>query len=113
MTKPDYSKIAREALTEVNKIRKILGRKPLVKLPRGIPNDPEACPIAKAICANIDARDMQLLSKKYSDRGRLYKKLIAAGYSYKRVGIDFKTPEALCMFIIVFDKGKYPEMALD
>ena len=43
------TKQERAALKDVNRIRRAEGRKPLTRLPKGIPNDGVACPIARAL----------------------------------------------------------------
>ncbi len=49
-----------EVLRWINEVRSIRGVEPLAAMPRGVPCDPHACPVAKALDAGITYDGMAL-----------------------------------------------------
>ncbi len=47
----DYELV--EVLRWINEVRSVRGVEPLVAMPRGIPCDPHACPVARALDSDI------------------------------------------------------------
>lgn len=49
-----------EVVRWINEVRSIRGMEPIVGMPRGIPCDPHACPVARALDADITAGGVAL-----------------------------------------------------
>jgi len=79
-------------LNWVNGVRKALGKKPLLSLPKGTPLSPTRCPVGIALGADVGGADLVGIH-----RGNIH--------LYIR-GI----PSTVLKFIKAFDEGKYPEL---
>ena len=89
--------IIEETIRSVNKIRRKLGMKNISKLPRGVPQDPTYCPLAKATGLEV------LDGGYYTNTSEQTKKL---------GGIFHRYSKAAQRFIDNFDNGKYPHLVL-
>lgn len=84
--------VLQETLAWVNEVRSTLARAPIETLPAGIPCDPQACPLGKALDARV------------THDGRVV--LEGSGYV-------LRLPEAVRAFAGAYDVGAFPELELD
>lgn len=110
MTATDrLAKYHADALTFANAIRAQLGYKPVVRLAKGIPANPTACPISETIRGRRDlyvtTTPTEVLTK-VIDRTNLY---VTVTKDSRR----FSIPSHVIDFISHFDTGHYPDLESD
>lgn len=87
----------RDVLNWTNRARGYLGLKPLKRLPKGIQEDPYACPIGKALQGLVEVPsedDSAVIVIPVNDK----------------VSVTLKTSKAVDDFIGAFDAGDIPEL---
>ena len=87
--------LKREALREINEIRRQRGLPWLSELPKGTKGHPSGCVVANALSGPAQVSCSQNMGIGFWD-----------GDNYD----DIPTPAVLCRLITAFDRGEYPEL---
>lgn len=101
------TKLERDALRQVNRIRQAEGRKALKRLPEGIPGEPYACPIARALDhgrVGVGGDNVSIPLSKLAA-------YLRAGLKLQDETISLQMPKAFDKFIAWFDSQADSEAA--
>lgn len=112
MTKRTF---ARE-LALINKGRVVLGYKPLVRIPKGVPNDPKYCPINRAMRSYATSDNVDLAENTCYPTDKEYNRAKSLAKVWKTnviMDAEVKLPQILSDFVSNFDDLKYPELVLE
>ncbi len=100
-------------LKEVNAVRKILGAKPLSKMPKGKVGKSTKCPIHNALpapCKQVGTNLKFLHNLAGEEAANKLRERWACDNSYRFGIYEVRMPPILRSFVFAFDSGDYPTL---
>lgn len=108
-TQLNLAKLEQETLSFVNKLRLAAGRDPILKLKKGVANDPHGDTIAKSVAEPVAVLG-DVIDVPTELATSMTKRITARGLDLTIKNNTVKMPATVRRFCNHFDKGRYPHL---